>query len=156
MYDTVRRILLAALAIVAVEIGLWATFAPQSWYDRFPGGGRDWVAVDGPYNEHLVRDVGALYLALAVVTIAALVLLRPVLVRVAALAWLVSGIPHLVYHARHLDPYGTSDKVANIVSLSLGVVAPIVLLVLEARRDRARRDTDRSVVPHAPPLEHSA
>ena len=152
MYDTVRRILLAALAIVAVEIGLWATFAPQSWYDRFPGGGRDWVAVDGPYNEHLVRDVGALYLALAVVTIAALVPLRPVLVRVAALAWLVSGIPHLVYHARHLDPYGTSDKIGNIVSLSLGVVTPIVLLVLEARRARG----DRSAVPDAPPLEHSA
>ena len=35
------------------------------FYDDFPGLGRSWVAADGPYNEHLVRDVGALNLALA-------------------------------------------------------------------------------------------
>src|SRR5256885_3835110 len=89
MHDGIRRVFLAVLAFVAVEIGLWATFAPRSWYDHFPGGGRHWVAVDGPYNEHLTRDVGALYLALAVVTIAALFTLAPLVVRVASWAWLV-------------------------------------------------------------------
>jgi hypothetical protein len=39
----------------------------------FPGAGRSWVAPDGPFNEHLARDVGVLNLALAVVTIAAAV-----------------------------------------------------------------------------------
>ena len=44
--------------------------APKSFYEDFPGAGRVWVAVDGPYNEHLVRDVGSLNLALAFVAVA--------------------------------------------------------------------------------------
>ena len=37
---------------------------PAAFYDDFPGLGRMWVAPDGPYNQHLVRDVGELNLAL--------------------------------------------------------------------------------------------
>ena len=36
--------------------------------DTFPGGGRHWLPMLGAYNEHLARDVGALYLALAVLS----------------------------------------------------------------------------------------
>ena len=31
-------------------VGLWAAVAPHSFYDDFPGGGRHWVAVDGPFS----------------------------------------------------------------------------------------------------------
>ena len=65
MPRTVSRVILALLAITSVQLGLWATFAPRSFYEDFPGGGRNWVAVDGPYNEHLVRDFGALNLEAA-------------------------------------------------------------------------------------------
>src|SRR5436190_20767172 len=92
------RIVLALLAISALVVGLWAQFAPRSFYDSFPGGGRHWVSVDGPYNEHLVRDVGGLNLALAVITIAAQVWLGPRLVSTAAVAWLVYSVPHFLYH----------------------------------------------------------
>src|SRR5947208_43384 len=86
----------------------------------WPGrSGRDGVAVDGPYNEHLVRDFGGLNLALAVVTIAALVLGTRAFVRTAAIAWLAWSVPHLVYHVRHLDVFATGDKVANVFALSL-------------------------------------
>ena len=44
-------------------VGLQALFTPRSFYDDFPLG-RGWVAMDGPYNQHLVRDVGSLNLAL--------------------------------------------------------------------------------------------
>jgi hypothetical protein len=143
-FDTLRRILLAGVAIPALEIGVWASLWPTSFFDHFPGGGRAWVQADGPYNEHLVRDVGGLYLALAIVIIAAAVHLRPGLVRVAAWAALVNGLPHFVYHLRHLDLYGTSDKIANAVSLGLATLAPVVVLLLTTRESH----------PLAPALEH--
>jgi hypothetical protein len=52
-------------------LGSWALLAPRSFYDDFPGLGRSWIAVDGPFNEHLIRDVGALNLALLVLVVAA-------------------------------------------------------------------------------------
>jgi hypothetical protein len=136
----IERFLLGLLAVSALVVGLWAQFFPRSFYDSFPGGGRSWVSPDGPYNEHLVRDVGGLNLALAVVTIAALLRVTPFLVRIAAIAWLVYGVPHLVYHAAHLAPFDTSDRIAELASLAVVVVAPLVLLVLaqlDSNRDRA-------------------
>ena len=64
------RIALGYLAFVSLEVGIWAQFAPRSFYDDFPGLGRAWVRVDGPFNEHLVRDVGGLNLALAAAVLA--------------------------------------------------------------------------------------
>jgi hypothetical protein len=137
MSTRVTRAALAALMLTGVVVGLWAAFAPRSFYDDFPGGGRAWVAPDGPYNEHLVRDVGSLNLALAVVAAVALVTLARAAVLAAGLAWLVYGVPHLVYHARHLDVFDTSDKIANVVALGLAAVLPVVVLI-GARSLRAR------------------
>jgi hypothetical protein len=134
MADRTTRALLVVLLVSGVTVGVWAAFFPLSFYADFPGGGHAWVSADGPYNEHLVRDVGNLFLGLSVVALGAL--LRPLkeLVLVAAAAFLVEGLPHLTYHLRHLDLYDTSDKVGNVVSLSVGVVVPIVLLVHAGRR----------------------
>lgn len=136
MADRVVRAALAALAFVSGVVGVWATFAPRGFYDDFPGGGRVWVAVDGPYNEHLVRDVGALNLALTVITLVAAVTLVRAAVVAASVAWLVYSVPHLVYHARHLDVYDTGDQVATIVALAGALVLPTVVLVAEAARGR--------------------
>jgi hypothetical protein len=130
---SVTRIVLALLAFSSAVVGLWATFSPQSFYDEFPGGGRTWVSADGPYNEHLVRDVGELNLALTVVTVFALVVMSRALVLAAAVAWLVYSVPHLVYHARHLAPFSGSDEVSVPASLALAVVGGLLLLV-PARR----------------------
>ncbi|MGH8983439.1 MAG: hypothetical protein ACRDY6_06130 [Acidimicrobiia bacterium] len=127
------RILLAFLALGNVQVGLWATFAPRSFYDDFPGGGRSWVAPDGPFNEHLVRDFGATNLSLGVLTIAALVWLTRGLVVTAGLAWIAYGVPHLVYHLRHLDVYETGDQVANGILLSLAPVLGVVVVYLGAK-----------------------
>jgi|SRR5512132_1507514 hypothetical protein len=136
MTERVIRPMLVALAVVGVVTGLWAAFAPRGFYDDFPGGGRSWVSADGPYNEHLVRDFGALNLALAAVTIVALVTLARPAVVAAALAWLVFGVLHLVYHARHLDVYDTGDKVGTMAALALGVALPLVVLVAVLPRRR--------------------
>ena len=134
MRDRVVRVVLVVWAAVSVQLGIWATFAPRSFYDDYPGFGREWVRVNGPYNEHFVRDFGALNLALAVVTIAALVTLsRPMVIAVAG-AWLAWSVPHLVYHLRHLDVFSTGDKVVNVFLLGSLPVLAVVVLVLTIRR----------------------
>jgi hypothetical protein len=141
----VLRIGLALLAFPSVIIGVWAAFAPRGFYEDFPGFGRMWVAPDGPYNEHLVRDVGELNLAIAVVTVIALVALTPMLVRAVLVGWIVYSVPHLVYHLRNLDPFATDDQVSIIASLALVPVLAIVLLVIELRPARsAAADSGRS------------
>ena len=99
--------------------------------------GRVWVAVDGPYNEHLVRDVGSLNLALAFVAVLALITGSTLLARAAGGAALVYGVPHLLYHALHLDPYDTDDKVALLFSLGLAVLAGILALAAPTADDPA-------------------
>ena len=133
------RLMLWVLAVSAFGVGVQAEFFPRSFYDDFPFG-RGWVALDGRYNEHLIRDVGALNLALLVLTIGALVVGTRAIARVAAASWLVYSVPHLVYHLRHLTMnMSGSDKVGIVVSLSIPVLAALVVLL-----DRTR--------PH-PPLE---
>jgi hypothetical protein len=46
-------------------VGGWVSLAPTLFFADFPGAGRSWVSPLGPYNEHLVRDVASLNLALA-------------------------------------------------------------------------------------------
>jgi hypothetical protein len=116
-----------------VIVGVWAAFFPESFYADFPGLGRAWVSVDGPFNEHLVRDVGQLFLALAVVTAVAVVFPVAIFVRAIGAAWLVEGLPHLVYHASHTDLYETGDAVLNLASLSLLVVLAAIALFAPPR-----------------------
>ena len=71
MNTTARRAILLATAVVGLYVGGWALVAPGSFYASFPGLGMIWVAVDGPCDEHLVRDVGALYLGLAAASVVA-------------------------------------------------------------------------------------
>jgi hypothetical protein len=132
--ETAQRVLLGILAVSGATVGAWAAFAPRAFYDKFPGLGQIWVAVDGPYNEHLVRDVGALNLALAVFSVCALVSLARSTVVAAALGWLVYGVPHFVYHARHLGPFDGTDSVAVLASVASTSVLALVILWLERSR----------------------
>jgi hypothetical protein len=127
----VPRVALLVLFLSSLVVGAWAQVAPKSFYDSFPGFGRMWVALDGPYNQHLVRDVGGLNLGLAFVIAMALVTASPLLVRAAGGASLIYGLPHLLYHATHLSPFDTGDSVAMVVSLSIAVLAAAA--ALEAR-----------------------
>jgi hypothetical protein len=125
MQDRVVRVLLGALALNALLLGFWATIAPRNYFDEFPGGGRAWVAPDGPYNQHLMRDYGALNVALGVVAVCAAVwLMRPLIVA-CGLAFITYAIPHLLYHLFHLDLYSTGDQIGIVVGL---LVSPAVAL----------------------------
>ncbi|MEL7210517.1 MAG: hypothetical protein AAGK32_20180, partial [Actinomycetota bacterium] len=92
-----------------------------------------WIDIDGPYNEHLLRDVGALNLALAVLVAWAAITLVPTLVRAAAVVAMVWGIPHLVYHLFNRDGLSTSDLVGNLGGLFLFAVLPLAVLWAASR-----------------------
>jgi hypothetical protein len=72
MTKSVRVVLLGLLALSGLGVGGWAYFASEHWYQTFPGLGHHWLPVLGPYNQHLVKDVGAMYLGLAALTAFAL------------------------------------------------------------------------------------
>lgn len=126
-----RRLALCVLTAGTLIVGVWAQCWPASFYSSFPAG-RAWVAVDGPYNEHLIRDVGGLNLALSLLTAVAAYTLRADHIRLAAAASLLFAVPHLAYHALHLDPYGTADVAGNLAGLGTAVVLPIWLVVSPA------------------------
>lgn len=131
------RISLGLLALQAAVVGWWALLAPRSFYDDFPGFGRHWVSLDGPYSEHLVRDVGSLFLALLVVTAAAWAAAAhrgPG--RLVGLAWLAYAVPHLAYHYVHLDVFEPVDRVLNVILLAVTVLLPAHLLLAPGHRRR--------------------
>lgn len=134
MTTTSRRILLGVLILLGGFVGVWAAVFPGTFYSSFPGFGLGpWVGEDGAYNEHLIRDVGELNLALAAAAVAALLMRNAVArlaaSRIVAIAWLVYSIPHLSYHLAHLDGLGSFDAVAEPIALSIGVVLSIPLLI---------------------------
>jgi AhpD family alkylhydroperoxidase len=124
------RFLLLALGIPQGLIGLWALLAPSSFYDDFPAGTDGWVNVLGPFDEHLVTDVGALFVALGFLLAFAAASLRRGTVIAAAVSWLLFAIPHFLWHLFNLEPYGTADAVGNTITLAWTVVGGALILFL--------------------------
>jgi hypothetical protein len=117
------RTLLAALTLTGVAVGGWAQAAPAAFYRSFPGFGRHWLPPLGPYNEHLVRDFGALNLGLAAAALVAAVILTRSATATAAAAWLVYSIPHVAFHAAHGEPFTAGDDIAVLMTLSAAAAA---------------------------------
>jgi hypothetical protein len=118
---------LVLLAVSALAIGVVATFAPRSFYDDFPFFAH-WVELLPPYNEHLVTDVGGLYLGFAVMLGFAAWTLEATLVRAVACAWLLTAAIHLGFHADHLGGFSTADAIAELTSLAFLVLLPALVL----------------------------
>jgi hypothetical protein len=132
------KIGLVYIAFSSILVGAWAQFAPEQFYANFPISGHAWVALDGAFNEHLIRDVGGLNLALA--SLALIALLRPSLIQapVVGIAALVFGVPHLIYHLAHLGIYQPSDQIGNALALSLNVAMPILLFLKQPERTQTK------------------
>ena len=123
-------------ALLGLFVGGWAYFAAQSFYDSFPGVLGSWVSVDGPYNEHLIRDVGAMYLALAAASIGGLIWRHPIGFRVLGLAWTVFGALHFAYHAGHLEHMSLESAIGEMVALGVSLLLGILLLIPERAASR--------------------
>ncbi len=128
---------LAILAIPPAWVGIWATAAPRSFYDDFPGTS-SWVSPLGPYDEHLVRDVGAFDLGLLVVVLFALVTLDRRVVQAALVAAIVSGLPHLIYHLTATAPLSTADNILSLIGLALPILIAVILLPKTRSDSRVR------------------
>jgi hypothetical protein len=119
----IARLALGLLFVSAASIGLTATILPHTFYDDFPFL-THWVDLLPPYNEHLVTDVGGLYLGFAVMLGWAALTLERTLVQAVCTAWLLTAAIHLFFHATHLDDFDTGDAIAEIVSLALLLIPP--------------------------------
>ena len=128
------RASLIVLGVIQLVNGLYALLAPRSFYDDFPFG-RGWVEALPEYSEHLVRDVGGLFIGTAVVLLAAARSLDRRLVTVAAASYLCFSLPHTIYHFLNLGPYDAFDAVANVVTLGATVVIPAWILAVVRRVD---------------------
>src|SRR3954471_22198421 len=112
------RAALGFLFVPALVIGLTAAVLPRTFYDDFPFF-THWVELLPPYNEHLVTDVGGLYLGFAVIFGWAFRRPERPLVRAASGGFLVVAVLHLVFHAGHLEGFGSADAIAEITGLAL-------------------------------------
>jgi hypothetical protein len=119
------------LALVELTVGIIATLTPRVFYDYVP-----WVSLAPPYSEHLMRDYGAMNLALTVVTFVAAITMEQLMVRVALAAYLVFAIPHLLFHVTHHQHYTTTAATAETVALVVAMLLPVALLSLTGQRPR--------------------
>ncbi|MFD3716207.1 hypothetical protein [Streptomyces sp. NPDC058677] len=141
------RLLLVRAALVLLSLGqgvpgAWALFAPRFFYDGFPLPALAWVTKFPPYNEHLVRDLGALSLGLTTVLLMAAVSPERRLVRAAAFGCLAFTVPHLIFHAAHLGRFDTVDVVGQLISqvAPIAVSGLVLLLIRKSHRPGASRD----------------
>lgn len=137
-YRFEARATLVQLGVIQAVIGLYALFFPRSFFGDFPFG-LDWVEVLPPFSEHLIRDVGGLFIALAVMLLAASIKLERRWVVFSLAAYLAYSLPHTIYHAFNLEPYTTGNAIGNIVSLAATVLLPLGVLYLVAKESRSPR-----------------
>ncbi|HWO16026.1 MAG TPA: hypothetical protein VNM89_04875 [Solirubrobacterales bacterium] len=123
----VARGALAVLTLAAGTIGIAATVAPRTFYDDFPFLDH-WVDLLPPYNEHLVTDVGGLYLGFAILFAWSAWKLQRDLVRAACVAWLVVAALHLIFHATHLEGFSTADAIGELIALAFLLAPPVAAL----------------------------
>lgn len=147
------RVVLAVLFVAGIGIGCWAYFAPRAWYTTFPGFGRTWLPQLGPCDEHLVADVGAMFLAYAGLSLVALLRVRDRRVVLATgLCWLVFGALHLAYHLTMLDRYQPLDQVVNVILLVALLVIAVIVLFPNRRLEGSH--VDRTQPRDPAPAEH--
>jgi hypothetical protein len=108
-------------------IGLWAVMAPKNWFESFPGFDPRLAAAAPPYNEHLVTDVGAGFLATGIVLLVAALWANRAAIGMALLAFVAFTVPHVVYHATNpADALTGFEDVLNTVTLASGLVLAAV------------------------------
>jgi hypothetical protein len=126
------------LTFVELAVGVVATLAPRFFYDYVP-----WVDLAPPFSEHLMRDYGAMNLALGLVTAVAAVTMDHRMVRATLAANLLFAIPHLLFHLTHHEHHTTSQAAGETTALTLAALLPVALLALSWRVQSPKLRTDR-------------
>lgn len=130
MNTAIHRGLLGFLTLTGAGVGLWAYAAPRNWYDTFPGMGLSWLPQLGPYNEHFVKDVGAMFLGLGLLSVLTLIhIANTTLVKVTAGTWTLFSLLHFIYHMQMLGMYSPRDQVLNVIVLTVILLASALLFI---------------------------
>jgi hypothetical protein len=130
------QVALWTLAAGAAFTGVPAMFAPHAFYDSFPAG-LSWVDKLPPYNQHLVSDVGGLYLGFAFLFAWCAVTVRRAVIVPVALAWIGVQALHTGYHVLHLEPFSTGAAISQTAGFAAFLVLPCVALGLPAAERRS-------------------
>jgi len=121
------RVSLGLLCANCLALGALAAFAPRTFFDDFPFIAH-WVERLPPYNEHLISDVGGLYLGFAVILAWAVWKPGRELVLAASAGFLTVAALHLAFHVAHLEGFGTADAAAEILTLASLLVPALVAI----------------------------
>ena len=108
---TWTRSMVIVLGVLTATLGVWAGFAPESFYrdGPIPLIDTNWVSLLPPYNEHLVRDYGFVNLGLTVPFLVAAIKLTP--------CWCAPAQPHCSCSA-HRTPHFTASTWTTCVPLT--------------------------------------
>lgn len=131
------RVVLGLLALADAATGLYAVLAPHSFYRHVVG-----VDLLGPYNQHLLTDVGGFYLGFGVLFAGAAATLGAELTAAACAAACLTSALHLGYHLAHLERFSSTQTVEQTVGLAVALALPAVGLGLTRRG--ARRTPGRA------------
>jgi hypothetical protein len=121
------RTALACICAYCLFLGLTAAVVPHTFYSDFPFLAH-WVERLPPYNEHLVSDVGGLYLGFAVIFALAAQRLERGTIVAACAGFLTVSLLHLLFHATHRENLTTAETIAELFALSTLLAPPIVAL----------------------------
>lgn len=126
-----RHWLQAGLIVLGVSqgaTGLWAIASPHGWWSSFPGFGRHWIRPLGPYNDELVRDFGAMYVALGALLLWTAYILERRAIQGALFAQIVFLVLHGFFVSFKLRRLSPGDRVALMGGIVLTLAIAIVLL----------------------------
>ena len=124
---------LAILAFAALSVGLPAAFAPETFYEDYPFF-TAWINLLPPYNEHLITDVGGLYVGFGVLFVWSLIKPSRQLILPVCVAWFIAQLLHFAFHISHLEGFTTTDAVAQTVGLAVITLVPLVPIALLGSR----------------------
>ncbi|HUR78775.1 MAG TPA: hypothetical protein VMZ22_12570 [Acidimicrobiales bacterium] len=133
------QILLGLNLVTLLPLAIWPLVSPRSFYGDFPGGPYHWIDINGPYNEHFLRDFGALNAAIVVVIVFALWKPSVALLQATGVAIAVYALPHMVYHLAHLDVYEPDEKLIAVAPLALQFFMGLAVVWLATSRNPVSR-----------------
>ena len=114
--DRKTRPLWMIVGLLILGNGLWAFFAPQSFYDT--------IATYPPYNRHLFHDIGAFTIGLGAAFLFALRWRDALTVAIAANA--VAAVMHAISHIVDRDLGGRASDPWFLSAVGLALAVPAI------------------------------
>jgi uncharacterized membrane protein len=117
------RLVWTIVGVLITANGVWAFFAPQSFYDT--------LATYPPYNRHLFHDIGAFSIGLGFAFLLAMRWRNALTVAIAANA--IAAVMHAISHIIDRDLGGKTSDPWLLSAIALALAIPAVRRLRGAR-----------------------